>query len=122
MISSALRLNVLLELVTKASITLCSRPELASLITSEAGLEGRILGGSGFSCAKAFAGASSISPVGCCSFLVVSSVVTGNASSLLDSVTGGVAEPGSEHLATKGRVASKTPKLHFRNILALIVV
>src|SRR6267142_694229 len=49
MISSAPRLNVLVEFVTKASITFESTPDSANLIISDTGLVGRIFGGNGFS-------------------------------------------------------------------------
>src|SRR5579872_2915306 len=67
MISSAPKLKVLVELVTKASITESSRPELASLITSDTGLLGLIDAGSGFSFETSLAGASVSASTAVCS-------------------------------------------------------
>src|SRR5881394_1097333 len=61
MISSAPRLNVLVEFVTKASITFESTPDSASLIISDTGLAGRIFGGNGFSVDTDSTGASAMS-------------------------------------------------------------
>src|SRR5438045_1764744 len=58
MISSAVRLNVWVELVAKASMTDSSRPELASLITSATGPVALTLAGNGFSSETRVAGAS----------------------------------------------------------------
>src|SRR5262249_52481316 len=64
MISSAPRLNVLDELVTKASITLSSTPDSASRTISAAGPPTRTLVGSGFSVDICLAGASDTSSSG----------------------------------------------------------
>jgi hypothetical protein len=61
MISSAPRLNVLGEFVTKAIITFESTPDSASLIISDTGLAGRIFGGNGFSVDTDSTGASAMS-------------------------------------------------------------
>src|SRR5437867_7883251 len=62
--SSELKLNVLSEFVTKASITLKSTPDSASLISSAVGAVGLTFGGSGASVETTLTGASEVALVG----------------------------------------------------------
>src|SRR5579859_638320 len=119
MISSAPRSNVAVELVTNASITLWSSPELASLITSETGPPGRRCGGKGFSLLILLAGASSISIT-----LFVVSVSTGPTAGSAGSdsgcradwaagARGALTESGSNAQPASGTNVIKTPALNF---------
>src|ERR1700674_4042366 len=76
MISSAPRLNVLVEFVTNAIITVSSTPEFASLTISDTGPDGRIVGGTGLPVWTGLAGASEISGVGGCSAGLLDSAAT----------------------------------------------
>src|SRR6266478_772720 len=109
MISSAPRLNVLVEFVTNASITLSLTPESASRMISDTALVGLILGGKGFSLDTASTGASAMS-VSCAGLVLaaflgstVEFVVASPASAFVVRTPGRlIEEAGSTHEAISG--------------------
>src|SRR5438105_2249393 len=126
MMSSAPRLNVLVELVTNDNITDSSTPELASLTISDTGPDGRIAGGTGLPVWTGLAGASEISVVGAGSAGLLSSAVTVSATvgdlaadaSAVPLETG--AGPGDSGKQMPGISAKFTPSAHFQKLRLFI--
>src|SRR5208282_166539 len=120
MISSAPRLNVLVELVTKAKITLSSTPDSASRSTSATGPVSLTPGGSGFMVEIGWAGASTVSSSVVCAadraFTTAGAGAAASGDAAAASTTGvvlrGWLKDSCWKLPATGRTAKANPRLH----------